>query len=292
MRILLPSDRSAASLQAARMLADYRGDRARIQPMLLNVQRPVLRAWPGHGLDRAAVEDALREAGMAELRAAQEILSGAGFAPELVARLGHAPQAIVEEAQRADVDAIVMGTRGHGPLGGFALGSVALRVAQSAERPVVLIKPESTLPAGLGTRVRIVLPVDGSEAATMAAARIAGCGDALGRLQVDVVHFQQPLTVMEAMAPPHRDALSHWSGREADEAVAGAREALRASGVEHQIHILAGDPATDIARFTRERAADLIAMSTRGLGALHHAFIGSVAMNTSHLSPVPVLLMR
>lgn len=292
MRVLLPSDRSAASLQAVRMLADYRGDRARIQPVLLNVQRPVLRAWPGHGLDRAAVEDALREAGMAELRAAQEMLSGAGFAPELVVRLGHAPQAIVDQAQRADVGAIVMGTRGHGALGGFALGSVALRVAQSAERPVVLVKPESTLPAGLGTHVRIVLPVDGSEAATIAAVRIGRCGDALGRLQVDVVHFQQPLTVMEAMAPPHRDALSHWSGREADEAVAGARRALRASGVEHEIHILAGDPATGIARFAQERGADLIAMSTRGLGALHHAFIGSVALKTSYLSAVPVALLR
>ena len=274
------------------MLADYRGDRARIQPLLLNVQRPVLRAWPGQGLDRAAVEDALRESGLAELRAAQEILSAAGFAPELVVRLGNAPQAIVDQAQRADVGAIVMGTRGHGALGGFALGSVALRVAQSAERPVLLVKPECRLPASLGSHVRIVLPVDGSEAATMAAARIARCSEMLGRLQVDVVHFQQPLTVMEAIAPPHRDALSHWSGREAEEAVAGAQEALRASGVEHEIHIVAGDPASGIARFARERAADLIAMSTRGLGALHHAFIGSVALNTSHLSAVPVILIR
>jgi len=59
-KVLLPSDRSAASLHAARLLAEYRGERSRIEPVLLNVQRPVLKAWPGTGLDRAAVEAAMR----------------------------------------------------------------------------------------------------------------------------------------------------------------------------------------------------------------------------------------
>jgi nucleotide-binding universal stress UspA family protein len=238
------------------------------------------------------VEAALQEEGMDALQPAHEILTRAGFAPELVVRLGHAPQVIADEALRRDAGAIVMGTRGHGPLGGFALGSVALRVAQSADRPVVLVRPESRLPAGLGSHARIVVPVDGSEEATGAAASVGRCGNVLGRLHIDLLHFQQPLTVMEAIVPPHRDALSYWSGREADEAVSRASEALRASGVEHEIHILAGDPATGIAQFARDRAADLIAMSTRGLGALHHAFIGSAALKTAHLSPVPVALMR
>jgi nucleotide-binding universal stress UspA family protein len=290
-KILLPSDRSAASLQAARLLADYRGDRARIAPVLLNVQRPVLKAWPGHGLDRAAVEAALQEEGMDQLGAARETLSRAGFEPELVVRVGHPHAVIVEETRRLDAGAIVMGTRGHGALGGFALGSVALRVVQSAERPVMLVKPDSRLPSGLGSHARIVVPVDGSEEAAAAAARIAQYSDVLGRLHVDLVHFQQPLTVMEAMVPPHRDVLSHWSGREAEEALAQASKALRGSGVEPEIHVLAGDPATGIAQFARDRAADLIAMSTRGLGALHHAFVGSVALKTAHLSPVPVALM-
>jgi nucleotide-binding universal stress UspA family protein len=291
-KLLLPSDRSAASLQAARLLAGYRGERPKIVPVLLNVQRPVLRAWPGHGIDRAAVEGALHEEGMDELRPAQEILAGAGFVPERIVRLGHAHQVITDEALRGDADAIVMGTRGHGVLGGFALGSVALRVAQSARRPVVLVKPDSRLPAGLGERARVVMPVDGSEDSTRAVVQLIGWREVLGALYVDVVHFQEPLTVMETIVPPHRDALSHWSGREADEAVSHASDALRASGVEHEIHVLAGDPATGIAQFARDRAADLIAMSTRGLGALHHAFIGSVAMKTAHLSPVPVALMR
>jgi nucleotide-binding universal stress UspA family protein len=273
-KVLLPSDRSAASLQAARLLADYRGERSQIEPVLLNVQRPVLKAWPGHGLDRAAVEAALHEEGMDELRAAQEILSRAGFAPELVVRLGHAPHWIVDEARERAVGVIVMGTRGHGALGGFALGSVALRVVQGAEVPVVLVKPESRLPADLGRHARIVVPVDGSDEATMAAVRLARCANVLGSLGVDVVHFQQPPTV------------------EAGEAVARAREALAAGGVEHEIHLLAGDPATGIAQFAKDHSADLIAMSTRGLGALHHAFIGSVALKTAHLSPVPVALMR
>jgi nucleotide-binding universal stress UspA family protein len=291
-KVLLPSDCGSASLQAARLLAGYRGERTRIVPILLNVQRPVLRAWPGHGLDRAAVEAALHEEGVDALQPAHETLTRAGFTPELVVRLGHAPQVIPDEALRRDADAIIMGTRGHGPLGGFALGSVALRVAQSAERPVVLVRPESRLPEALGSDARIVVPVDGSEEATRAAASIGRCANLLGRIHIDLLHFQPPLTVLEAIVPPHRDALSYWSGREAEDAVSRASDALRASGVEHQIHVLAGDPAAGIAQFAHDRAADLIAMSTRGMGALHHAFIGSVALKTAHLSPVPVALMR
>jgi nucleotide-binding universal stress UspA family protein len=38
--------------------------------------------------------------------------------------------------------------------------------------------------------------------------------------------------------------------------------------------------------------ADLIAVGTRGLGAAHHALIGSVALKSAVLSPVPVLLVQ
>jgi nucleotide-binding universal stress UspA family protein len=34
-----------------------------------------------------------------------------------------------------------------------------------------------------------------------------------------------------------------------------------------------------------------VALGTRGLGAAHHALIGSVALKAAALSPVPVLLV-
>jgi len=274
------------------MVAAYCGDRSRIVAALLNVQPPPLKAWPDAGIDRTLLETALREQGTAELEPARALLLQGGFAAESTVRLGHASNTIVEAARELDVGAIVMGTRGHGALGGFALGSVALRVAQGAQCPVVLVKPDARLPAQLGRRLRVVAPLDGSQAATNAVLRIVACADLLGVLQVDVVHFQAPLTFIETVMPPHDDVLRHWSGREADEAMAGARQALAAAGIAHEVHRLTGQPTPGIAQFAKDRAADLIAMSTRGLGTIHHMFVGSVALKTAHLSHVPVAFMR
>ena len=46
---------------------------------------------------------------------------------------------IVQLAQNADVDLLVIGNRGHGPLAGMFLGSVALRLIQNAPFPVLMV---------------------------------------------------------------------------------------------------------------------------------------------------------
>jgi nucleotide-binding universal stress UspA family protein len=65
-----------------------------------------------------------------------------GIDAELVigkARDGAAHRAILDLADQADVDLIVVGNRGHGPLAGLMLGSVALRLLQAARFPVLLV---------------------------------------------------------------------------------------------------------------------------------------------------------
>ncbi len=46
---------------------------------------------------------------------------------------------IVDLAKKAGADLIVVGNRGHGPLAGIVLGSVALRLLQSAPYPVLTV---------------------------------------------------------------------------------------------------------------------------------------------------------
>ncbi|MEW6703601.1 MAG: universal stress protein [Pseudomonadota bacterium] len=292
MKILLPVDGSEPSLHAARLVAAYRGDARRLAPVLLNVQPPPLTVWPNAGVDRVSLEEALFAEGAKCLEPARSILRQAGFEPECHVRLGHAAETIVDATREWQTDAVVMGTRGHGPLGGFALGSVALRVAPSARCPVALVKPDTRLPESLGRRLRVVVPLDGSQAATQAALRVVQCAGPLGVEQVDLVHFQPTLTFLEAVMPPHGDVLQHWSGREAEDAVASARQALADAGIAHQVHKLSGEPAAGIAQFALERGADLIAMATRGIGTIRHLLVGSVALKTAHLSHVPVAFMR
>src|SRR6185503_11372291 len=130
--IIAAVDGSAAALQAARLLAGYRGDPQRVALSALNVQPRPLTLWPGPAIDARKVDDALLAQGSRELAPACKLLAEAGLAPEAGVRLGVPAEWIAEEAARRSAAMIVIGTRGHGPVGGFALGSVALRVAHRA----------------------------------------------------------------------------------------------------------------------------------------------------------------
>src|SRR6185312_10857278 len=57
--IIAAVDGSAAALQAARLLAGYRGDPQRVALSALNVQPRPLTLWPGPAIDARKVDDAL-----------------------------------------------------------------------------------------------------------------------------------------------------------------------------------------------------------------------------------------
>ena len=156
LRLLIPFDGSPAALRAVELVAGYAGDPQNVSATLLNVQSRPLSLWPGAGLDPTAVDAALVEAGKAQLAPALTRLTSASAE----VRLGLPAQAIVHEAR--EHHAVVMGTRGSGALQGYALGSVALRVAHGAAVPVVLVKPADRLPQTLGRRARVLLAMDGS----------------------------------------------------------------------------------------------------------------------------------
>lgn len=289
--VVLAVDGSPASLQAARLLAAYEGAPERIAVVVLNAQPRPLTVWPMPSLDVGAIDSALEERGRVTLAPAASLLTEHGLAPRTAVRLEPAVEAIVNEITLRDAQAVVMGTRGHGPLGGYAIGSVALRVVHRAHVPVVLVKPDTAMPAALGRSMRLLVPTDGSVHALRAVTTALKWRAWLGDIRVDLVHVEEPITLAETLAPPHGDVLRQWSGSLAERATHDARAALEAAGVPLEAHAITGDPAARIAEFAAERASDLIVMGTRGRGAVHHALVGSVALKTAHASRAPVALV-
>ncbi len=55
---------------------------------------------------------------------------------------------------------------------------------------------------------------------------------------------------------------------------------------------LMGDPFSEIMRYVKDAAVDLIVMGTHGFTGLKHVFMGSVAEKTVRYSPAPVLTIR
>ncbi len=287
----MPVDGSASAQQAVRLLAGYRGARGALAPLLVNVQSLPLSLWPQPRPDPAAIETALSDAGREILARARAELGAAGSEAKSEVRLGIAAQALLDEAAAQHAGLIVMGTRGRGGLAALTLGSVATRVLHGARVPVMLVKADARLPAAFGREQRVLLAMDGSEHALKAARWLAEKPPWLGRTAVDIVYAQEPLPLLAALVPPHGDVLAQWGGKLSEEATREARAALAGAGIEAGLHAVAGEPAPTLARLAGELGADFVVMGTRGLGAAHHAFVGSVALKTVHLSPVPVLLV-
>lgn len=279
-RLLVPFDASPAAARAADFAASFD-----VEATLLNVQSRPAHLWPGAGLDPAAVDGALIEAGREALRPALERLPGA----RAEVRLGEAADAILRAA--AGHDAVVMGTRGAGALQGYAFGSVALRVAHGSAAPVIVVKHADRLPAEPGARLRVLLASDGSAPALRAAERLVAWRGWLGDLEVHMAYVQQPLSVLEMLLPPHDDLMEQWSTQEGRKATQEAREVFRAAAVAQHLHLTVGDPALEIGALAEQTRAELVVLGTRGLGAAHHALVGSVALKAAVRCAVPVLLV-
>ena len=292
MNIHLAVDGSEAAQQACRLLEAYQGDRAGHLVTLVNVQRRPLRVSPIPLVDEGVLESALHEQGQRVLEPAAVQLRAAGWAVRTVVRLGPPADTLLNFAKQDAAELLLLGGGRQGLLAGYAIGSVALRVAPAARCPVVLVRESAKLPAQLGLRARVTAPVDGSPASLVAVQRLAAGAAVLGALQVDLVHFRPGLSLIAAMAPPHDDVLAQWSGRESEKVLRAAADVLAAAGIPYEVHALTGEPDAAIAAFARSSGADLVAMATRGRGAMHHLVLGSVALRTAHLSEVPVALMR
>ena len=289
--LLLGVDDTPASRHAVDMLAGYQGERGATRIIVANVQHRPVAIWPEASIDVRAIESGLLEEGQAIAESAASRLKAAGLDARPVVRLGIATDGLVREARSQGAGMIVLGTRGHGALHGFAFGSVAMRVAHASPVPVCLVQPQSALPAALGRRLRLMLAVDGSAAALRAAATLAAWRGWLGELDVQIVYVQAPLPYLAAVLPPHDDVIGQWSSRAGEEATSAARDLLSDAGIEHHLHLTMGDPAREIVHLARETRCELLALGTRGLGATHHALLGSVALKAAAHAAVPVLLV-
>lgn len=92
---------------------------------------------------------------------------------------------------------------------------------------------------------------------------------------------------------PHVPKLDAASEQRAQVYLDGIVERVRASGFQNvETHVAFGEPAGAIADLAKSGDADLIVMSTHGLGASGRYALGSVALKVLMTAPCPVLMVR
>lgn len=200
-----------------------------------------------------------------------------------------ADEAIVETCGDLECELIVMGTHGRRGLTHLLLGSVAENTVRKAPVPVLTVRPDATIPTGgVGS---ILVPHDFSEHSTYAARVAAAWARAL-EAEVTLFHAVEPVVYPEFYAV---DLLpDEMIGRlrsRSEKALEQAASDLF-TGVTAHIEVEVGRAGEAIVREARPDQHDLIIMGTRGLSAIEHLFLGSVAENVLRRCAVPLLTVR
>lgn len=131
----------------------------------------------------------------------------------------------------------------------------------------------------------ILVPTDFSEHAEKAFATAIQFAEAFeARIELlhvyDLGHF---VALYEVNVP--EDVIRATASRKLEPWVERAKK----KGIEVSTHLVVDTPSQAIVERAEQQKADLIVMGTRGLGAVKHMLLGSVAERTVRRAPCPVL---
>lgn len=140
-RVLVPSDGSANSLRAVEYAATASAEsRHPVEVTLLHVLDPITFTSPIGTLSSDPLKREHPAAVDAALRPAERILRAAGVSYDIRWRVGEPAPEIAAELEERTYDAVVIGTRGLGPIANLVLGSVASRVQYLVDVPLTFVK--------------------------------------------------------------------------------------------------------------------------------------------------------
>lgn len=141
-KILLAVDGSTSSMRATRKLVALAAgmkEPPKIVPIHVHVPLPRATAVR-RVVGSKTVERYYREEAKRAMQLALKLLDKAGHKAQPVFQIGPVAETLVAHARRGKFDLIVMGTRGMGAVGNLLLGSVASKVLQLSDVPVLTVR--------------------------------------------------------------------------------------------------------------------------------------------------------
>jgi nucleotide-binding universal stress UspA family protein len=253
-------------------------------------------------LNRAAVEldeiaDRVRAEADDYLGTLVAQLRDGGLNARHAVRRGPAAEAILDYAEQANVDQIVMATHGYSGIKRWTHGSVAERVLQTARVPLLLVRvTEQDLARGWQWPMlcrRILVPLDGSAVAEQILPTVTAIAQALDAklilFQVSIAYVTGWMTgewylpIQGVLDTAEQDAQAYL------DAVAGR---LEEQGLDVVTATSIGSVADCIVDYAEASQVDLIAMCTHGRTSLARWALGSVADRVLRAGSTPILLVR
>jgi nucleotide-binding universal stress UspA family protein len=206
---------------------------------------------------------------------------------------------IISYAEKNGVDLLIITSHGRSGIMSWATGSIASRLLQGAEVPVLLVraaKPRRKTQREVLLK-RILLPLDGSEAGEAA---VDCVGELMSRLEAEVTLFGVISSGQHIRSVGGLDYISYppeqmeMFKKEAEDYLNGVYRRLkrRKGSVRVTIKVGAGDISQEILKFAEEKRVNLVAISSHGHSGIEKWVFGSIANKVVLASKSPVLLVK
>ena len=140
--------------------------------------------------------------------------------------------------------------------------------------------------------MKILLPVDGSEAALEAVREALRLLHGGLRASFVLANVQEPATLYEIVRAHDAQVIEHVSDAAGRHALEVAQQMLGAGGAEFESEIGSGDPGHTLVEIAEAIDCDMVIMSARGVGMLGSAVLGSVANSVLYAAQMPVLIVK
>lgn len=202
------------------------------------------------------------------------------------------PAELIVDLAAAEPDTlIVMSTHGYTGVKRWLVGSVAWKVAQAAQNPILLVRP-----AADGSEVevddvlrRAIVPLDGSELAEQVLPHVEALHRRVGT-EIELVRIYNPefpgVTVrMKAVAEIVKDSAVQYLDRKRGELTSAGLQNVSCRAVK-------GRPAGEIIDLADDSANSIIAMCTHGRTGVGRWLLGSVTSAVLHHTQHALLIVR
>ncbi|MEZ6035457.1 MAG: universal stress protein [Planctomycetaceae bacterium] len=209
----------------------------------------------------------------------------------LLVRKGDPGLKICEVAEEMSFKLIVVPSHGRHGVARFLLGSVAERIIRHCHCSVLVlhrttIEPSTPQSADWLPRKRVVVPIDFSDASSVAIATALEVAESRDVIDVISVAPRVEEVAFYGVAPMPDDVR-----------LENLRQGLAKYLTEHGYgslcaHALIGDPGTAIVQYASDMGADLIVMPSQGLHGLRRLVLGSTTERVLRHSDIPVLVLR
>lgn len=201
-----------------------------------------------------------------------------------------AGEEILNYAEENKIDLIIMGTHGKSAISHFLLGSVAEKVVQMANCPVMTIRE---VVKEIFTHGKVLVPVDLSEYSKLALAHALQIAESFN-LSITLFHsFEE--RIHPAFYVTGEKSIFEIDKELKERALTGLqnfRNEFDYPKVKTEYALAEGSAAHEIVEFVEKEPHDLIVMGSHGLKGIEKFLLGSTTEKVIRSAPVPVLTIK